>query len=140
MADRLRVSFVNVTNCYVIGVSYGYLYFRAVWGKPRKKKGFGRFCPKEFIKCHPCLKYDAINKFYFHGMLFNFFKDTQNEVKSISTPCSDMTLTGLCQLELTKNLGPLCIAIGMLIIICSLGTADKRIRKSVEPMTWPKMT
>ena len=35
-----------------------------------------------------------------------------------------MTLTGLCQLELTKNLGPLCIAIGMLIIICSLGTAD----------------
>ena len=34
-----------------------------------------------------------------------------------------MTLTGLCQLELTKNLGPLCIAIGMLIIICSLGKA-----------------
>ena len=67
-----------------------------------------------------------------------YVKDTRNEVKSISTPCSDMTLTGLCQLELTKNLGPLCIAIGMLIIICSLGTADKRISKSLEPMTWPK--
>ena len=52
----------------------------------------------------------------------------------IFTYRSDMTLTGLCQLELTKNLGPLCIAIGMLIIICSLGTAD-RISKCLATMT-----
>ena len=72
MFGRLRnCLFASYANYYVIDKSYGYLYFRAVWGKPRKKKGFGRFCPKEFIKCHPCLKYDAINKFYFHGMIFN---------------------------------------------------------------------
>ena len=50
----------------------------------------------------------------------------------VTTYISDMTLTGLCQLELTKNLGPLCIAIGMLIIICSLGQAQNRSLLSLD--------
>ena len=101
--DYVPVIF-TVKGHYVIDGSYGYLYFRAVWGKPRKKKGFGRFCPKEFIKCHPCLKYDAINKFYFHGNFFinsytvrtklNHLHDSWR--KSFSSHCHSPTISGGC--------------------------------------------